>query len=249
MVVPDCSLASRSTRVTIVTVCFNCVELIEETIRSVLSQDYEDFEYIVIDGGSNDGTYKVIKRYVDQLAYCVSEPDNGVYDAMNKAIDRAAGEYLLFMNAGDRFSGGAVLRDMLATSTADVIYGDFSYSSGPLAGRVQADFPSGVFNHQAVLYRRKLHERYGYYLSIRGLTAADYFFFMSMQASKVVIFEKVSMTVSCVDPNGLSSGIQTFLQVNLIDGVLQRRKRYMVALRIVAHPFYHLIRKLVRRLF
>lgn len=249
MDVLDCSLASCNIRVSIVTVCFNSVEFIEETIRSVLEQDYKNFEYIVIDGGSDDGTFKIIERYSDQLGFWVSEPDSGVYDAMNKAIDRAAGEYLLFMNAGDRFNGGSVLRDMLAASTADVIYGDFSYFSGPLAGRIKADFPKGVFNHQAVLYRRKLHERYGYYLSIKGLTAADYLFFMSMQASRTVSFEKVPITVSCVDPNGLSSGVQTFLQVNLVDGLLQRRRRYMVALKIAAHPFYHSIRKLVRRLF
>ncbi|MCK4818625.1 glycosyltransferase, partial [bacterium] len=71
-------------KVSIITVCFNSAETIEDTIRSVLSQDYKDIEYIVVDGGSVDGTLDILKKYRGQIHKCISEPDNGVYDAMNK---------------------------------------------------------------------------------------------------------------------------------------------------------------------
>lgn len=90
-------------KVSVVTVCYNAINVIEKTILSVLSQDYSDFEYIIIDGGSTDGTIDVIRKYEDRLVYWISEPDNGVYYAMNKGINAASGEWINFMNAGDEF--------------------------------------------------------------------------------------------------------------------------------------------------
>lgn len=100
---------NQSIQVTVITVVYNAVDKIEETIRSVLLQTYESKEYIIIDGGSTDGTVEVIQRYEEQLAYFVSEPDNGIYDAMNKGIKRANGKWLNFMNAGDTFYDNHVL--------------------------------------------------------------------------------------------------------------------------------------------
>ena len=80
-------------KISIITVSFNSAETIEQTIKSVLEQDYENYEYIIIDGGSTDGTVDIIEKYADDLAYFVSEPDNGLYDAMNKGIHQARGRY------------------------------------------------------------------------------------------------------------------------------------------------------------
>ena len=80
------------TKISIVTISYNCVSEIEKTITAVLSLDESNVEYIVIDGGSNDGTKEVIERYVDGIDYWVSEPDGGIYNAMNKGIDVATGE-------------------------------------------------------------------------------------------------------------------------------------------------------------
>jgi glycosyltransferase involved in cell wall biosynthesis len=112
-------------KVTVVTVCYNPGELLEPTLKSVLSQDYPNLEYIVIDGGSTDGSVELIKQYADKLSYWVSEPDKGIYDAMNKAAAKATGTYINFMNAGDWFLQPETVKQMMekAPATADMIYG------------------------------------------------------------------------------------------------------------------------------
>lgn len=89
-------------KISVITVCYNAINDIEETILSVLNQLYKNIEYIVIDGGSTDGTVDIIKKYNNKIAYWVSEPDNGIYDAMNKGIRQATGDYIININAGDR---------------------------------------------------------------------------------------------------------------------------------------------------
>lgn len=118
-------MLGENNKVTVVTVCYNAATVIEETILSVLSQDYQSMEYIVIDGGSTDGTVDIIKKYSDRIAYWVSEPDGGIYYAMNKAVEHATGDYVNFMNAGDTFFDSNVLKDIFYRKlyTEDVIYG------------------------------------------------------------------------------------------------------------------------------
>lgn len=236
---------SGTPRITVVTVCRDSAISIEATLQSVLAQDYPDLEYVVVDGASTDGTLEILRGYAGRIAVLLSESDRGVYEAMNKAIRLARGEYLLFMNAGDVFAAGDVLSAAAAQADADVVYGDFEYAGRP--GRVSTDMDRGVFNHQCVLYRRSLHATYGEYVDVPGLTAADYLFFMRLRASGRASFRKLDLLISRVDPNGMSAGLQTFLQVNLADGLLQRRGRYEVALRIVLHPIYDFLRRLARR--
>ena len=88
-------------KISIITVTYNAVKTIEETILSVINQTYENIEYIIIDGGSTDGTIDIIKKYEDQISYWVSEKDKGIYDAMNKGIDIATGDYVYFLGADD----------------------------------------------------------------------------------------------------------------------------------------------------
>lgn len=233
-------------KVTVITVCRNCAATIEATVRSVLAQDYPNLEYVVVDGASTDGTLDIVRKHAARISTLVSEPDRGVYDAMNKGMRLAKGEYLLFMNAGDVFAASDVLSKAAAAASADVLYGDFEYTAGPRRGRVRADVDRGVFNHQCVLYRKSLHATFGEYLDVPGLTAADYLFFMRLRASGRVSFRKLDLVISKVDPNGVSAGLQTFLQVNLTDGLLQRRGRYAVAWRISIHPIYHFLRRLLR---
>lgn len=96
-------------KITVITVCRNAADLIEATMLSVLNQTYPNIEYIVIDGNSTDGTQAIAERYANHLAYYVSEPDAGIYNAMNKALLHATGEWVNFMNAGDSFVNSAVL--------------------------------------------------------------------------------------------------------------------------------------------
>ncbi len=90
-----------SLKISIVTVCYNMAQYIETTIKSVLSQNYPNLEYIIIDGGSTDGTQQIIEKYKDKLAYYVSEPDNGMYDAINKGFSKATGDVYAWINADD----------------------------------------------------------------------------------------------------------------------------------------------------
>ena len=108
----------------VVTVSFNCAGLIAKTIESVLRQDYASLEYIVIDGGSTDGTAEIIREYQDRLAYWCSEPDGGIYQGMNKGIQQVQGDWIIFMNAGDTFADDHVLTQI--ASYADKVKGMLS---------------------------------------------------------------------------------------------------------------------------
>lgn len=112
--------------ITIITVCYNAEEHIEDTIKSIINQNYKYIEYIIIDGGSSDGTLDIIKKYKDKIDYFISEKDDGIYDAMNKGISKANGEYLLFLNAGDDFCDTDTLSNIFSKKdflNEDIIYG------------------------------------------------------------------------------------------------------------------------------
>jgi len=113
--------------ISIVSVVFNGEQYIEQTIQSILDQDYNSIEYIIIDGGSTDGTTDILRRYEDQITYWNSEADNGIYDAMNKGIRAATGDYLMFLNAGDSFASCEILTQIVKRITSnnypDVVYG------------------------------------------------------------------------------------------------------------------------------
>jgi glycosyltransferase involved in cell wall biosynthesis len=112
--------------VTIITVVYNSEQFIEKTIRSVINQSYPNIEYIIIDGGSTDGTLKIVNEYAKYIDYFVSEPDNGLYDAMNKGIKHAGGDYLWFINSGDLPYNETVLSDVFSKKVAfaDIYYGE-----------------------------------------------------------------------------------------------------------------------------
>ncbi|WP_298073358.1 glycosyltransferase family 2 protein [uncultured Bacteroides sp.] len=112
----------------IITVCYNAEATIEDTIQSVISQTYHHVEYIIVDGASKDGTLDIVNRYRAHIAVIVSEPDKGLYDAMNKGIGLATGDYLCFLNAGDSFHEDDTLQQMVHSihtlRLPDVLYGE-----------------------------------------------------------------------------------------------------------------------------
>ena len=113
----------------IITITYNAERWLEQTILSVLSQSYAGIEYIVIDGGSTDGTVEIIRRYASGIAYWTSEPDKGIYDAMNKGIQRATGDYVWFINAGDTFYAANTMQQVATLLEGkkrwpDILYGE-----------------------------------------------------------------------------------------------------------------------------
>lgn len=114
-------------KISIVTVCFNSAETIRDTLHSVLSQDYPNIEYIVIDGASTDSTQKILEEYSDKIACIVSEPDVGIYDAMNKGVSRATGDYVGILNSDDVYTDAQVISRVvskLESSGAEALFAD-----------------------------------------------------------------------------------------------------------------------------
>ena len=150
--------------ISVVTVSFNAASCIEKTIRSVLSQTCTGFEYIIIDGGSTDGTQDIVRKYSDRIAYFVSEPDGGIYDGMNKGMRAASGLYVIYMNADDVFADESVLSDVvsfaLSHPEAEVIYGDSvqvrEYGSYLSVPREAAIGHKMAISHQASFVSREL---------------------------------------------------------------------------------------------
>ncbi len=135
--------------VSIVTPSFNQVRFLEATIRSVLDQDYPNIEYIVIDGGSSDGSVEIIERYSDRLAYWESAPDRGQTDAINKGFERASGDYFAWLNSDDTYRLGAVrsaVEYLQSHPEIGMVYGDAYYIDG--AGQVVGHYPAGETDYR-----------------------------------------------------------------------------------------------------
>ncbi len=155
------------TKVTIITVCYNAIEGIEKTIQSVIGQSYPCIEYIVVDGASTDGTVDVVRKYADNIDYFVSEPDGGIYDAMNKGIRAATGEWINFLNAGDTFASKDTLKDVLSIDleNIDVVYGDSmeidkeTCRLNPSSDDVMKMEFDQVYRHGSSLVRSSVHKK------------------------------------------------------------------------------------------
>ncbi len=157
-------------KVSIVTISYNSAEEIEGTIKSVIRQDYDNLEYIIVDGESDDGTREIIKSYEAEIDKWISESDQGIYDAMNRGIDLATGKWIIFMNCGDRFHNPEVLREVPFDSSNDfeVLYGkylrfdeDIDYKD---VGGESVKFPEDFYGcnpicHQAMFYKTELLKR------------------------------------------------------------------------------------------
>lgn len=169
-------------KITIVTVTYNCKNKVEKTIQSVLSQTYEDIEYIIVDGKSCDGTLDVIRKYSENISEIISEPDNGVYDAMNKAAKLAKGEWVNFMNAGDTFVSPDVVSKLFSTdiSNVGVLFGDTLCvgQNGTFELRYQPNWwkhkimPSC---HQSIFVRRDVLKRFPFDLRFKVCADCDSF--------------------------------------------------------------------------
>lgn len=236
---------------TVVTVVYNDAAHIARTVESVLAQDYPALEYLVIDGASTDGTLAAIEPWRARIGQVLSEPDRGIYDAMNKGVRLASGEFILFMNSGDVFAStaavSAAMRDV-ASGREQVIFGRWTRRAGGQPDRPCApDLSVGRFNHQAVIYSRAIHHWHGEYLSIRGLSTADYLFFATLFDSPAVECRTSEAMLATIDIDGLSSGLQTFSQKHATDYLCGRTSRARLIAVLALHPLYSALKRLLKR--
>ena len=163
---------SQAPKVSIITVVYNGSSHLEQTILSVINQTYENIEYIIIDGGSTDGTVELLEKYDERIDYWVSEKDEGIYDAMNKGIAKATGEIVGLINADDWYEVDAVTQvvETFVNSNADIVHGSMQIikeSGDSFVKKVETDlsrFAKGMLlNHPTVFVKRTLYERYGYF--------------------------------------------------------------------------------------
>lgn len=195
--------------VTVVTVVYNDAFHLEATIKSVLSQTYPNLEYIIIDGGSTDGTVEIIRKYKAKLAFWVSEKDEGIYDAMNKGIRAAKGAWINFMNSRDLFFDPDVINEIFNYNQADydVIYGNvlINYPNGFLRlakpRSLSALWQGMICSHQAVFGRSELLRKMPFDLKYK--LAADFdLLYKLKQANHKFLY--VDLTIAKASSDGVS---------------------------------------------
>ncbi len=198
-------------KISVVTVVRNACENIHKTVESVLSQSYADIEYIILDGLSTDGTTEILHNYEDRLSKLIVEKDNGLYDAMNKALKVATGDFLIFMNSGDTFYSSQTIETVVKQLVDNkcVFYGNV-IQKNPDTGK--ENFFGGVFGkhrlcfknicHQSIFYPISVYKQYNYNLTYKIF--ADYYYNLTLIADRIN-FRYMDLIVSYFELGGLSN--------------------------------------------
>jgi len=235
----------KKTLITIVTIVLNNDKNIEKTIKSVISQTYKHIEYIIIDGGSTDNTLNIIKKYDNKFTLWISEPDNGIYDAMNKGIERANGEWINFMNAGDYFYSKNTINTIFSNdySEYDLIYGDHevrycNFSKIQKAKTIKDLWKGMIFSHQSMFVKTNIQKKFKFNIDTMS---ADYFFIFSLH-KKGYNFRYIPHLISSIQADGVSDqyrfkGIKNLKDIN---------KQYSYNLFIELYYLYRLADSLLR---
>ena len=195
-------------RYSIITINYNNAEGLKHTIESVISQTSKDFEYIIIDGGSTDGSVDIIKQYATHIRYWISEKDKGVYNAMNKGVAQAHGDYCIFMNSGDCFHSSDVL-DIVNEYQEDIICGkvlkgNAKSPSGLWKSTITlVDLMRGSLPHQAMFIKRELLLKHPYDEKYKILS--DWKFCIEAIVFDNCSFCNVNVIVADYDTSGISS--------------------------------------------
>lgn len=194
--------------ISVITICYNSESCIGDTMHSVLGQTYENLEYIIVDGSSQDNTLRIvstiIKKYPQRNITIISEKDNGIYDAMNKAIRLANGEWLNMMNSGDVFISKDILKNVVESGLmvqSSFIYSDFIAVDKEKRRLIKQSYDKGKILHQSSIYKKELHEKYGFYYVTHPYIVSDYLFFLQIPKNQ---FVKYNMPISMNDVSGVS---------------------------------------------
>ena len=220
-------------KISIITVCFNSEATIENTLKSVGEQTYKDIEYIIIDGGSTDGTCGIIERYLPYITTFVSEPDNGIYDAMNQGLSSASGDIVGILNSDDFYTSDDILITVADTFakeyTIDALYGDVHYVDSQDTNKIVRFYSSRLFRrswmrfgfmpaHPSFYCRKETYDRYmikGCYFNTSYKIAADFENLLRMifvHKIKTIYIKKDFVTMRTGGAS--SSGITSHKQIN-----------------------------------
>lgn len=198
----------------IITINYNNKDGLKATIESVVNQSNRDFEYIVIDGGSTDGSLEIIRQYADKIDYWVSEPDKGIYHAMNKGIKQAHGEYLNFMNSGDLFYDSDVLSKICPYLTSDIVEGNlYNLSMGKIPFRnmdidyTMRFFYSSSLSHQACFIKKNLFQDTKYDENYKIIS--DWVFFIEVLVFQNRSYLYAPINIVKFEGNGISIALKS----------------------------------------
>lgn len=239
-------------KVTVITVCYNAAAEVEDTMRSVLNQTYDNLEYIIIDGASTDNTLSIIKatsaEYPHANVVIKSEPDKGIYDAMNKGIDIATGQWINFMNVGDSFVEKETLASFFEAADTqapnDLLYGD-TIMKYPFGSYYKDCRPGGKFAwfcHQSMFVRSEVMKKY--HFDIQYTIAADLNFLIQVQRAghKRVYCPKLVSVYKHYD--GLSSSPVNWrkkrMELYLIEGNRKDLHYYSLAFKYLLQKYLHI---------
>lgn len=200
-------------KLSIITINLNNRDGLKRTIDSVVAQTFTDYEWIVVDGGSDDGSKELLEQYKDRFAWWCSEPDGGIYYAMNKGIPHATGEYINFMNSGDVFASNTILSEVFSKPhDADVLFG--LMARGTIDGAIVwpkmmkkqlhwCDFFTSTINHQSAFIKREVFLKYGLY-DESYMLYADWKHFAQIIAIEKVSHEFIPEIISVYEGGGKS---------------------------------------------
>lgn len=197
--------------ITIITINYNNHVGLYQTIKSVVEQTYRNVEFVIIDGGSDDGSVDIIEQFKNHISYWVSEKDNGIYHAMNKGVSHAHGTYCIFMNSGDCFYNPEVLVNLVnSSSSEDIIVGkvsideyDHTISPPPRDGVTLYHLYSGAVPHQGSFIKTELLRKYPYDENLK--ISSDWKFFVQTLILDNCSIRFLDTFVSRYDMNGISS--------------------------------------------
>jgi glycosyltransferase involved in cell wall biosynthesis len=242
-------------KISITTVCFNSAKTLVQTIESVLRQTYANIEYVIVDGASTDGTMDIIKKYepaFDGRMKWISEPDRGIYDAMNKAVKMSNGELIGNLNSDDWIepdSAEKAVEEYLKNPGYDVYYGLTRIVTPDgremEIRRIHPDFmePTGIFLHPSTYVSRKTHDKFGLFDTSYRL-AADYEFFLRIKKHGAK-FKEINHILTNYRQGGASSNILNKMEVDRIlykYGVISKgkviRELIKIKLKQISHRFH-----------
>lgn len=218
----------------IITVTYNSKQTVEQTIQSVLAQTYGDFEYVIVDGASTDGTADIVSQYSekDKRIHFISEPDEGIYDAMNKGIAMASGEAIALLNSDDYYEIDALekIARCLPDSDKYVVYGMVRILENEKESEVimssHNSLPKRMMMHPACFVSKSLYAKYRYDTTYKS--AADYDLFLKLYNDKEVEFYPVYDVIANFRLGGMSDSALSYLEANDIRykyGYISKRQR------------------------